>query len=615
MQQSSKAQDRTLGAWFQQIEQGSVKLPGFQRYEAWDRKRITSFLNTIVGNLPVGVALILEVAGKEKFDSRYLETAHRPTGTVTQNLLDGQQRLTAFWRAMHNNYERETYFVYLPQFDSTKKAADEEVEVRCVSRWTNKINLPMPRWAEEPASCLERGLIPIALLRPGDLIREVDNWLSVATKPLEPTETEPDAFKKLKRYSALKDSIKEQVTKLRECVAHFNLPYLSLPADTSKDVALQVFINMNTNSKPLTIYEIIVAEFEIKVGESLHDLHDTLNKNCPRIGHYGNLSDLILSTSALLQDKTPNARGALDMDLEVTWKSRTKLERGFDRMTTFLESQGVFDEDRLPTSAVLPVIAACYDLIPETGDFLGKGEKLLQQYLWSSFFTDRYENAAASRAYADYKALKSLLLKQFYSDDELAIVPVLNRAEFPLADVDSLLGTGWPKQAGILARGILAVTTYLGALDFADNKQASFESNQKREYHHIFPDKLLGEAKIGSYLALNCAFITWKTNRIIGRKDPLDYLQDRVEWAGEESVRERMKSHLIDYDMLTKASYTGLVGEQLTAKLRPDFDAFLRVRANLVYSAAAALVQGKPVSVGSLQVMSCDSDLAQPKSA
>ena len=69
------------------------------------------------------------------------------------------------------------------------------------------------------------------------------------------------------------------------------------------------------------------------------------------------------------------------------------------------------------------------------------------------------------------------------------------------------------------------------------------------------------EADIGSYLALNCAFITWKTNRVIGRKDPLEYLKDRVQWAGEESVRERMKSHLIDFDLLAKANYRGLVGD------------------------------------------------------
>jgi hypothetical protein len=602
MQQSSKAQDRTLGLWFHQIDQGAVKLPRFQRFEEWDRRRITSFLNTIISNLPVGVALVLEVAGPERFVSRYISTAERTVGTVTQNLLDGQQRLTAFWRAIHDNYEWETFFVHLPKFDRSSETASDEVEVRCVPRWINKDKLRMPRWAEDPAKCFERGLIPISLLRPGDLQARIDSWLSAATKPLEPAESDPDAFKRLKAYAEHISKVKGEITTLRERITFFNLPYLSLPADTRKDIALQVFINMNTNSKPLSLYDIIVAEVESVVGSSLHDLQATLNEHCPTAGHYGDLSDLILSTSALLQDKTPNARGNIEMDKEVMLKNWVKLERGLDRMARLLASQGVYDEARLPTNAVLHVIAACYEMIPETGDFLGKGEKLLRQYLWSSFFTDRYENAAASRAFADFKALKALLVKQSYSDDDLATVPVLNRSEFPLADVDSLLGTGWPKQAGITARGILAVTTYLGALDFADNKPASFESNQKREYHHIFPTALLADANVDSYLALNCAFITWKTNRIIGRQDPLEYLKDRVEWAGEESVRERMKSHLIDFDLLAKASYKGLEGEQLAAILKPDFDAFLRARAKLVHAAVTVLAQGKPISVESLQM-------------
>ena len=598
MQQSSKAQDRTIGVWFHQIDQGAVKLPRFQRFEAWDRGRITSFLNTIISNLPVGVTLVLEVAGPEKFVSRYIKSAERTTGTVTQNLLDGQQRLTAFWRAVHDNYEAETFFVYLPQFDRGGKGAGGEVEVRCEPRWINHKNkLRMPRWADEPAQCLWRGLVPILLLRPGDLAVAIDSWLNAAAKPLEPSETDPDAFKRYKEYSALKDKIKGEITTLRERVTHFNLPYLSLPADTGKDVALQVFINMNTNSKPLSLYDIIVAEVESVVGTSLHDLQATLNEHCPNAGHYGDLSDLILSTSALLQDKTPNARGEIEMDKTAMLKNWPKLERGLDRMANFLASQGIFDEARLPTNAVLPVIAACYELIPETGDFLGKGEMLLRRYLWSSFFTDRYENTAASRAYADFKALKTLLVKQVFSDDDLVAIPVLNRAEFPLAGCRcALLSAGWPKQVGISARGILAVTTYLGALDFADNKPASYESNQKREYHHIFPDALLKDAGIDSYRALNCALITWKTNRIIGRKDPLEYLRDRVVWAGEESVRERMKSHLLDFDALSKATYQGLDGDQLATRVKPDFEAFLRTRANVVHTAVAALAQGKQIS-------------------
>ena len=121
------------------IQQGLVKLPRFQRYEAWDKWRITSFLNTIISNLPVGVTLALEVAGEEKFISRYIVSAEPAVeGTVTQHLLDGQQRLTAFWRGMHNNYEFADYFIYLPKFDAREYMQSDEMQVYCQGRWTNR---------------------------------------------------------------------------------------------------------------------------------------------------------------------------------------------------------------------------------------------------------------------------------------------------------------------------------------------------------------------------------------------------------------------------------------------------------------------------------------------
>ena len=601
MQQSSKAQDRTLGVWFQNIQQGMVKLPRFQRFEAWDRGRIASFLNTIINNLPVGVTLALEVAGQENFESRYIASSDPETpGTVTQHLLDGQQRLTAFWRSMHNNYEWETFFVYLPQFDRGESKSGSEVEIRCIPRWVNKHQLRMPRWAEEPAQCFKRGLLPVSLLRPGDISTEIDLWLNDATKPLEPADTDPDALAKYKAYTATRDKIKAEITTLRERVTHFNLPYLSLPADTSKDVALQVFINMNTNSKPLSLYDIIVAEVESVAEKSLHALEASLTDKCPTAGRYGNVSDLILSTSALLQEKLPNTRGMIEMDKKQLLANWPKLERGLERMASFLDSQRVFDEARLPTNAVLAVIAAAYELIPDHGDFLAKAEKLLRRYLWSAFFTDRYENTAASRAFADFKAIKALLRKPGFTDSELATVPALNRTEFPLADVDSLMAAGWPKAAGIEARAILAVSTYLGAIDFADHKPATYDSIQKREYHHVFPDALLSEAGIPSYLALNCALITWKTNRMIGRKDPLEYLQERVQWANQDVVRERLKSHLISFDLLSKAHYAGLEDTAFKTKLTADFNEFLRDRANLVVAAMTSLTEGNSPALETL---------------
>lgn len=593
MHQSSKAQDRTLGVWFHHIQQGMVKLPRFQRFEAWDRGRVTSFMNMVISNLPVGVTLALEVAGAEKFESRYISTAAPAhAATVMQHLLDGQQRLTAFWRAVHNNYEWESFFVYLPAFDRDNPGSAGDGEIRCVPRWTKSDGARMPRWAENPAKCLERGLIPVDLLRPGDLTHAVDTWLLAATKPLKPLPTDADAFTKLDEFNDFKDKIKLQITTLRERVAHFNLPYLALPADTAKDVALQVFISMNTNSKPLSLYDIIVAEVENLSGKSLHDLQADLDDKVPAASRYGDLSELILLTSALLQDKSPNTRGMIEMDKRVVLSNWPKLERGLQRMAEFLAEEGVFDSARLPTNAVLSVIAAAYDLIPEHGDFVAKAERLLRRYLWSAFFTDRYENTAATRAFADFKGIKQLLVARDFGESDLAVVPVLDRSQYALADADSLLAAGWPKGSGIGARGILAVTTHLGALDFADGKQATYESIQKREYHHVFPDALLAEAKIDSHRALNCALITWKTNRIIGRKDPLEYLQERIDRADEREVGVRLISHLIPFVLLSKAHYAGLAGDTLRAKLEADFSEFLSARADLVVAALGYLANG-----------------------
>ena len=121
-----EARNRKLSDWYGKVQRAEIKLPRFQRFEAWDPKRIRSLLEVVIHNLPLGITLILEIGENEKFISRYLETAPTTKGRVYEHLLDGQQRLTALWRAFHNNYEYETYYVYLKEFDQYDKDEDRE---------------------------------------------------------------------------------------------------------------------------------------------------------------------------------------------------------------------------------------------------------------------------------------------------------------------------------------------------------------------------------------------------------------------------------------------------------------------------------------------------------
>ncbi|MEG0179952.1 MAG: hypothetical protein RR654_10410, partial [Oscillospiraceae bacterium] len=90
---------------------------------------------------------------------------------------------------------------------------------------------------------------------------------------------------------------------------------------------------------------------------------------------------------------------------------------------------GVIDEARLPTNAILAVVSALYKLIQDDEtDKIAIKEKVLKAYIWRSFFTNRYENSAASRAYADFKEIKILLTRLDKEADskDLVNIPIFN---------------------------------------------------------------------------------------------------------------------------------------------------------------------------------------------
>lgn len=130
-----EARNRDLDVWYGKIKHSEIKLPRFQRFEAWDRHRICSLIETVIHNLPLRITLVLEVGVEEKFISRFLRTAPKKEDShVSEHLLDGQQRLTALWRAFHNNYENETYFIYLKEFNRYEGGRGSRQPYRVLSK-------------------------------------------------------------------------------------------------------------------------------------------------------------------------------------------------------------------------------------------------------------------------------------------------------------------------------------------------------------------------------------------------------------------------------------------------------------------------------------------------
>jgi len=211
-------------------------------------------------------------------------------------------------------------------------------------------------------------------------------------------------------------------------------------------------------------------------------------------------------------------------------------------------------------------------------DAEGRARTTLRKYMWRAFFSARYEKATATRALVDYRELVAAIASPGVTGPV-----VFDEKQFPLPQASELIAAGWPKKTDRLARAILALALRHGGLDLADGGSATRASLAKREYHHLFPDGHLRGQRVPEdeiFRSLNCALVTWRTNRAISAKEPEKYLAERTEGTDlrEDEVRRRLSSHLIPFDEMVAG----------------DYKAFLAKRADIVHSAMLDLCGSRP---------------------
>jgi len=552
---------------------------------AWGHGEVSGLLTTVLRGLPSGATLILEVGDEEKFKSRTMVDAPESGEKVTEQLLDGQQRLTALWRSLHGKYPDRSYLIGFE--DDPGDGSTKLPYVYGQARW-RKNGSRYPMWVDDPKECWNRGFIPITLLRPDDILPEIRQWIA--------TSVGNDHDKK--------DKLFDEIIALRDKVKAFNLPYLALPAKTPKEVALDVFIKMNTSSVRLSTYDIVVALVEEETGKSLHEHVDALNVAVPRAAEYADLPSLVLDVVALRQDRIPSQAGYRGIDYTRMLNEWDTVVKGIKGMVSFLEDESIFDAQRLPSYTAIPIIAALWEHLPTQPDKLGNARLLLRKYLWRAFLTSRYEQSSTSNALQDYRGLRKVLCDGAAED----VVPILNQESYPLPSKEMVLQADWPKRKSILGRGLLSLQLKCGAEDLADGARATVATitskEHPREYHHLFPAATLEDAGIPDeqiFRALNCALVTWRTNRTISDKDPITYLKERADNCalGEEEMKRRLRTHLIPYARLA-VGYDGIPDDERRGRVKNDYDAFLSARAEVLAKAAHRVCEGKALELSEL---------------
>ncbi|MFE5216753.1 MULTISPECIES: DUF262 domain-containing protein [unclassified Streptomyces] len=551
-----EARNRSLSDWLGAVRTGQVQLPRFQRFEAWSYSQVQSLLESVLNDLPIGAMFVLQVEGNPPFHPRPISTG--PTGDkVSELLLDGQQRVTALWKSLHGNYPEREFFVSLGEKTDYDGTAVKAVKI------STRGGRRYPLWIDDSTRLLERGLVPVRLLLPVEESNKAAlEWIKSACG--EDQERILDLMMRVNDW--------------RSRFASFNIPFLSLPAGTSPAQVLEVFTRINTGSTPLSIFDIITADIEQAVGESLHDLMESLNGRVPGLARYGDVQDIILRAATLMQDKTPDRPSILNLDWGAVVQSWPQLVSGAERAVQFLEAEKVLDGARLPIFTVVPALISLWShgdgLTP---DRVGEARTLLRKFMWRGFFTERYESSAHSAVIQDVRELTKAI-----RDGVVNVDPPIFSSELP--SIQDVKEAGWPKKKDRLARAILLVSLQGGATDLADGEAITVLNASRREYHHIFPDAYLKslQTETAASLALNCALITWKTNRTIHDKQPLVYMRDRAEAnsLGDDETVFRLKSHAMPEVPLRENDYT----------------AFIEQRAEVVVTAMQALASGKPWS-------------------
>lgn len=575
---------RSVGMWLQTIRKGGISLPRFQRGIEWKDSHIIDLLTALLKCRPVGVVLVLELDPTKNapFEPHSLRDAPPiSTDSCKELLLDGQQRLTALWRSLNNTFYED------PRYERAKRSFFAKItiqlneegdnipaleEIRCLRQ-----NVAADRKIlDDKKEAWQQRLIPIHLLGKGHTrrIKELHEWCDEACS----------------QQASLSRELEGYINILSSTLMSRDISFYSLPPDTPREDAINVFIKSNESSVKISRFDIAVATIESYSEAPLRDLIENIDIDPDRLKRFfgddedsrtSQIGELVLKISCLISDLVPTERHYTNKDVIDTVVGKwSEIVEALNWTLKFIEDERVWDRKRLPSVVPLRVIPALYRFRPidNNPDEQARFDKRIRRYLWLSFVTIRYDHNANSRLYDDYKEFmedRSEIL-----DGEKYPVPT---AEL-LADMTDPLSP--PTTSNSLSRAVLIASLRGGAKDLASDKKISSENIGKRQYHHLFPKALLeGEGWKKSRInhVLNYALISHITNNKLKAQPPVEYLKKRLKIdISLDEIKQRVDSHLIPFEELN-----------VTDGKDGKYESFLRARGKRIAAVIAELCNGR----------------------
>lgn len=481
------------------IEQGLIKIPQFQRDFVWSKEQSAKLMDSIIKGYPIGTFILWKT--KERLRSIRniggVNLPETPKGDFIQYVLDGQQRMTSLYASLKGVIiHRETKSEDFSEIYVDLLASEDEDNV--ITDISDK----------EPGSFIK-------------LTELLKGGLSLAKKFDE-------------KYH---DKLQEYYNR----IATYDFPAI-LIKNSSIDIATDIFTRINIGGKTLSVFEIMVAKtFDIEKDFDLSEKYDELIDNLSNVD-YETISDaIVLQTVSICLVKECSKKHILKLDKQEFINAWDDVVDAIERAVDYF--RGFY---RIPVSQLLPynalIIPFAYYFYNHKDKPLGRQRDYLQDYFWRAALTERFSSGVETKLSQDIKRIDMILddkLPQY--EQEIDIEP------------DTIIQNGWFSAGRSYIKGVLCLLAYHRPLSFIDNSVVTINNSwlkqaNSKNYHHFFPSAYLRKKGVEEFYinhVLNITIVDDFLNKNkIKAKAPSQYMKEFSKV--NSTIEETMKTHLIN---------------------------------------------------------------------
>ena len=364
------------------IEEGFIALPDFQRDFDWTEKDVSELLVTVLSGWPAGSLLF--VAGRPEYlPPRSFDSGPSLQAELSHMVLDGQQRLTALYHAIRNHGAK----VYWLDISNLTDVNVDDLEERV-------LNLDREEWEQKygaAPSQYSSGMLPLHVL---STAADFFDWRDEVLDSLPESDV-----------SGVRDSLNHLYRSFLSNVSTYEFPVVEISSKVEPEGVARIFERVNKTGMTLGPFDLMVAR-TFKSDWNLRNLWSDAASEHALLDRFLKDDGLPVLRAIALRSRQNVRRGAVlglpASEVHENWEGGVEAT---DRALRYLVSKcGVLDSDWLPYQACLVLLTGlAFDYQ------LDEHDALLQRWFWSVTLGATYDVASNTRIVADYAALVSAI--------------------------------------------------------------------------------------------------------------------------------------------------------------------------------------------------------------